>query len=99
MVLDGKSSQEYLADADFLQGSILGATLFLLYINDFPDVICYIAIDADSTLYSKYNLASDLWQQLEVPFELESDLQNIVDWGRKWFVEFNARKTQVSFNQ
>ena len=98
MVLDGKSSQEYSADAGILQGSILGATLFLLYI-DFPDVICNIAIDADTTLYSKYNLASDLWQQLELPFELESDLQNIVDWGRKWFVEFNARKTQVSFNQ
>ena len=98
MVLDGKSSQEYSADAGILQGSILGATLFLLYI-DFPDVICNIAIDADTTLYSKYNLASDLWQQLELPFELESDLQNIVDWGRKWLVEFNVRKTQASFNQ
>ena len=99
MVLDGKSSQEYSADAGILQGSILGAALFLLYINDFPDVICNIAIDADTTLYSKYNLASDLWQQLELPFELESDLQNIVDWGRKWLVEFNVRKTQASFNQ
>ena len=30
--------------------------------------------------------------------ELESDLQDTVDWGRKWFVDFNAGKTQpVSF--
>ena len=30
--------------------------------------------------------------------ELESDLRDIVDWGRKWLVHFNAGKTQpVSF--
>ena len=33
-------------------------------------------------------------------FELESDLQDTVDWGRKWLVDFNAGKTQlVLFDQ
>ena len=51
-----------------------GPTLFLLYINDLPDdVICNIAIYADdTTLYSKCDQASDLWQQLELASELES---------------------------
>ena len=32
--------------------------------------------------------------------ELESDLQDTVDWGRKWLVVFNAGKTQlVLFDQ
>ena len=27
--------------------------------------------------------------------ELESDLQDTVDWGKKWPVDFNAGKTQL----
>ena len=32
--------------------------------------------------------------------ELESDLRDTVDWGKKWLVDFNAEKTQlVSFDR
>ena len=42
---------------------------------------------------------SDLWQQLELAYELESDLQDTVDSGKKWLVDFNVGKTQlVSFD-
>ena len=51
------------------------------------------------TLYSKCNQASDLWQQLELASELEFDLLDTVEQGRKWLVDFNAGKTQlVSFD-
>ena len=38
---------------------------------------------------------SDLWQQLELASELESDRRNTVEWGKKWLVDFNAAKTQL----
>ena len=63
------SSQEYPVNAVVPQGSILVSTLFLLYINDYPDIF-YFAIYTD-------------------------DLQDTVDWGRKWLVDFIARKIQL----
>ena len=53
--------------------SVLCPTLSLLYINDLPDVAIYAD---DTTLYSKCDQASNLWQQLELASELESDLQD-----------------------
>ena len=82
VVLDEKSSQEYPVNAGVPHGSILGPTLFLLYINDLPDdFICNIAIYADdTTLYSKCDQASDLWQQLNIPTYLPTYLTHETLW-------------------
>ena len=101
MVRDRKSLQEYLDNPGDSQGSIFGPTLFLLHINDLPDdIICNIVIYADdTTLYCKCDQASDLQQQLKLASELKSHLRDTVDWSRKWFVNFNAGKTQlISFD-
>ena len=97
VILDGKSSKEYQVNGGVPQGSILGPTLFLLWINDLPDDgICNIAIYADdTTLYSKCDQSSDLWQRLELASELESDLRDTVDWSKKWLNDFSAGKTQL----
>ena len=60
MVLNGISPQEYP----------------LLHIHDFSDAVIWdTAIYADdTTLYCKCNQASDQWQQLELNFQLDSDL-------------------------
>ena len=79
MVLDGKSSEEYSVTAGVPQGSILGPTLFLLYINDNTAIYP----DDTTTLYLKCYQASDLSEQLELSSDVESDLQDTVEWGKK----------------
>ena len=59
--------------------------------NDLDDVCNIATYVVDTNMYSKCDQASDMWQQLELPSELESDLQEAVD----WLVDFNAGKSQL----
>ena len=95
MVLDKKSSQEYPANAGVPQGSILVPTLFLLYINHLPGVICNTAIYADDTIfYYKCDQASNLWQQLElVDFNAGKTQLVLFDWSN------NAGAINVKMDQ
>ena len=93
MGLKGISLKEYLVNDGVPQRCIFSPTLFLLYINDLPDdIIGNIAIYGNDTtlFFSKCDQGSDLWQQLELASELESDLRNNVDWEKKFgFVDLN----------
>ena len=46
----------------------------------------------DTTLYSNYDQASDLWQQLQLASELKFDLRGCVDWARKQLIDFSTGK-------
>ena len=87
MVLDGKSSQIYSGNAGDPQSPIFGPTLFLLQINDLSvDAFCNIAVYGyDTTFHSKGN-SHLIYLQIclqELSSELESDLEDYVDWGSK----------------
>ena len=79
VVLDGKSSQEYPVNAGVPHFSYYTLMTFLMMLS----VILLSMLTDDTSLYSKFDRASDLWQQLGLASELESDLQDVVDWGKK----------------
>ena len=98
VVLDGKSLQKYPLNTGVPQGSILFSHTFpTIHWNGNPDdVACNIGscVD-DTTLYTKSDRASDLWQQLESAAELESDQQDTLNLGKKWLIDFNTGKTDL----
>ena len=58
--------------------------------------VTLLSTQINTTLYSKCEQTSDLWQQLELAFELESDIRDTADWSRKWLVDFNGGKTRLT---
>ena len=94
VILDEKSSQECPVIAGVPKGFILRLIPFLLYIvGRHYDVICNIVIYGDDTiLYPKSDQTSDLWQQLQLVSELESDLWDTVPMDKKWLFALMLEK-------
>ena len=95
VVINGQSSEVHFINAGVPQGSVLGPTLFLLFINDLPDHILksFINIFADDT--TDYGTTSRSFSHADLATELNSDLTLIVRWGKQWLVTFNASKTKL----
>ena len=73
------------------QGSVLGPSLFLIYINDISDDLTGLArLFADDTSLS-YSSA-DLHQ---IEIILNEDLRKLNEWAKKWLILFNPLKTEV----
>jgi len=69
------------------QGSVLGPTLFLIYINDLPEVVTnMVKLFADDT---------KLYRTISTPADtvgLQDDLNNLHKWSEDWQLSFNAAK-------
>ena len=72
------------------QGSVLGPVLFVIFINDMPDVaknICSMYAD-DTKLYGPIRNTKD-------HESLQNDLDKLVEWSNTWQLRFNEDKCKV----
>jgi hypothetical protein len=85
--INGSESSWKAVTSGVPQGSVLGPVLFVIFINDLPDVVnslCSMYAD-DTKIYGTAETEDD-------SVIIQKDLDNLVDWADKWQLRFNADK-------
>ena len=86
----GVSSNQVNVTSGIPQGSVLGPLLFLIYVNDLPEVVkSTIKLFADDTKIYRV-IKSDRDSEI-----LQNDLLDIMKWSEKWQLPFNLTKCKV----
>ena len=90
VVVNGTKSDPSAVISGIPQGSMLGPLLFLIYVNDLPEMVnSVIKLFADDTkLYRSINNESDR-------ILLQKDLDAVMDWSTKWQLPFNTNKCKT----
>ena len=91
VVINGQCSKWQEIKAGVPQGSVLGPTLFLIFINDITYVVrhCKIRMFADDTC-----LIIEVDNREETAELINEDLESINVWSKQWLVNFSASKTK-----
>ena len=90
VIVNGSSSNWSEVTSGIPQGSVLGPLLFVIYINDLPDVVnseAFLFAD-DTKLFRVIENNTDI----EI---LQEDLTNLQEWSDLWLLKFHPDKCKV----
>ena len=90
VTIEGKVSSSSCVTSGVPQGTVLGPLLFLVFINDMPDVVkSNIRLFADDALlYRSIHSIDDV-------ITLQNDLDSLQSWESTWQMAFNPDKCEV----
>ena len=91
VVIDGYSSDTISVDSGVPRGSVLGPILFLVFINDLPDLVkskCRLFAD-DCLVYNEIAILNDFLQ-------LQKDLKLLENWAEECFLLVRLSFSHIS---
>ena len=90
VVIKGESSSELEVSSGVPQGSVLGPTLFLIYINDLP-----LRVDCSVSLYADDTLLYQPVDTIDEAVQFQSNIDAVHKWSVDWKMPFNDKKCKV----
>ena len=92
MKVNGVLSGEKRVLSGIPQGTVLGPLLFIIFINDLPEVCSILSniflFADDAKIYKSISNISDC-------ATLNTSCQNVFDWSEKWYMKLNVDKCKV----
>ena len=90
VIVNGHSSESKPVLSGIPQGSVLGALLFIIYINDMPEIV-----NSNMYLFADDTKFFHQVQSIEDAISIQDDIRQLEEWSRSWLLKFHPDKCVV----